>query len=102
MGTKIGVVVLAGLGVLALYLWGTPGLYAAVVLIVLVAFVVGVATRSVKRVVRATRSREEVGRRAGTVPTRVREPADDRALTRTGHLDGDSPGRGIRVAVGSA
>jgi hypothetical protein len=59
LGTKIGVVVFAGVGVLVLYLWGTPGLYAAVVLIVLVTFVVGAASRSVKRVVRATRSRKK-------------------------------------------
>jgi hypothetical protein len=59
LGTKIGVVVFAGVGVLVLYLWGTPGLYAAVVLTVLVVFVVGVASRFVKRVVRATRSRKK-------------------------------------------
>jgi hypothetical protein len=59
LGTKIGVVIFAGVGVLVLYLWGAPGLYAAVVLTVLVVFVVGVATRSVKRVVSATRSRKK-------------------------------------------
>jgi hypothetical protein len=59
LGTKIGFVAFAGVGVLVLSLWGTPGLYAAVVLTVLVAFAVGVATRSVKRAVRATRSRKK-------------------------------------------
>ena len=65
LGTKIGFVVFAGVGPLVVYLAGTPGLYAAFVLTVLVAFVVGVATRSVKRVVRATPLAEEVAPSGG-------------------------------------
>ena len=58
LGTKIGVVVFATVGLVGLYLGGTPGLYAAVVLMVIVAFAVGVATRCVKWFMRTTRSRK--------------------------------------------
>jgi hypothetical protein len=60
LGTKIGVVVFAAVGVLGLYLAGTPGLYAAVARMVLGAFVVGVATRCVKWGCASDPFREEV------------------------------------------
>jgi hypothetical protein len=44
-------------GLLGLYFAGTVGVYAAVAVMALVAFVIGLATRSVRWVVRLTRSR---------------------------------------------
>jgi hypothetical protein len=48
---------LVGVGLLGMYFAGTVGLYAAVALIVLVVFAIGLATRAVKWVGRLTRSR---------------------------------------------
>jgi hypothetical protein len=53
----IGTWLLAGVGLLGMYFAGTVGLYTAVALIVLVVFVIGLATRAVKSVGRPTRSR---------------------------------------------
>jgi hypothetical protein len=53
----IGTWVLLAVGLLGLYFAGTVGLYAVVVLMVLVAFASGLATRGVKWVVRRTGAR---------------------------------------------
>jgi hypothetical protein len=53
----IGTWALLAVGLLGLYFAGTVGLIAVVVLLVLAAFAIGLATRGVKRVVRRTRSR---------------------------------------------
>jgi hypothetical protein len=53
----IGTWLFLGVGLLGLYFAGTVGVYAAVAVMALVAFVIGLATRSVRWVVRLTRSR---------------------------------------------
>jgi hypothetical protein len=53
----IGTWLLLAVGLLGLYFAGTVGLYAVVVLIVLVAFASGLATRGVRSLVRRTVSR---------------------------------------------
>lgn len=53
----IGTWLFLGVGLLGLYFAGTVGVYAAVAVMALVAFVIGFATRSVRWVVRLTRSR---------------------------------------------
>jgi hypothetical protein len=55
----IGVWVLLAVGLTGMYVAGTPGVFAAVVLMALVAFVIGVARWGVSWVVRVTRSRLE-------------------------------------------
>jgi hypothetical protein len=53
----LGTWVILVVGLLGLYFAGTAGVYAAVVVMALVAVVIGLATRSVKWVVRLTRFR---------------------------------------------
>lgn len=53
----IGTWLFLGVGLLGLYFAGTVGVYAAVAVMALVAFVIGLATRSVRWVERLTRSR---------------------------------------------
>jgi uncharacterized protein (DUF1684 family) len=54
----IGMSWFVAVGLVGMYVAGTIGLYAAATFMVLVVFVVGVAIRTVKRVVRATRTEE--------------------------------------------
>jgi hypothetical protein len=53
----LGTWLFLGVGSLGLYLAGSVGVYAAVAVMALLAFVIGLATRSVKWVLRLTRSR---------------------------------------------
>jgi hypothetical protein len=59
MVSWIGTWVVLVVGLVVLYFAGSVGLFAAVVLAALVAFVLGVATRAIKRVVRRDRSRTD-------------------------------------------
>jgi len=53
----VGTWALLAVGLVGMYFAGLVGLFAAVVLLALLAFVSGLVTRAVKRIVRATRSR---------------------------------------------
>lgn len=55
--SRIAIGFICAAGLLGMYLAGTAGLYAVMVLMVVVAFAVGLATRGVKWVVHVTRSR---------------------------------------------
>ena len=57
--SQVVMVLFCAVGLLGLYLAGNVGLYAALALVVLVAFVIGLATRVLRWVVRVTRSRTQ-------------------------------------------